>query len=478
MSPKHVFAHYMVGNTYPYTAREWEQDLVDCAERAALDGFVLNVGREEWQRDRVLDCFATALAMRSPLKFFLSFDMSSIPAATPADVDFLCDYMSRLAHHPNMFRYHGRVVVSTFAGEGATFGCSSLDEAWLLVKRRLGEYAPIFFMPAFFIDPARYPSLSSMDGSFHWNGGWPLHLSPTCHRREIEMPALDSDKHHLRHLGGRAYMAAVSPWFFTHYGADSWNKNWIYRGDDWLYVRRWEQIMSIRAQIDIVQVISWNDYGESHYIAPVRGAQPNSQAWVDGFPHDPWMTLTAYFARAFRDGHAPPILRDRIFMWARPHPRDAPADETIPRPANWELTDDKFWVVVLATAPAKVILSTGGDEGAHVSGHDDAPDRGKPSRSFTSRLKETFTSRAAADPAVSPQSSEPATYTVSAGLTKLSHALRPGNGMRAQMKRGGAVVAECAPTEFCFEATPSVHNFNAFVADSDDCSSSEGYEMS
>ncbi|TRM68947.1 glycosyl hydrolase family 71-domain-containing protein [Schizophyllum amplum] len=329
-SPKHVFAQFASilssiswCNTYPYTAREWEQDLVDCAERAALDGFVLNVGREEWQRDRVRDCFATALAMRSTLKFFLSFDMSSIPAATSAD----------------------------------------MHEAWLVVKRRLEEYAPVIFMPAFFIDPGMIPE------------------------REIEMPALDSDKHHLRHLGGWAYMAAVSPCRpTTHYGPDSWNKNWIYRGDDWLYVRRWEQIMSMRAQVDIVQVIS-----RTTYIAPVSGAQPKSQAWVDGFPHDPWMALTAYFAHAFRDGCAPPILQGRIFPWARPHPRDASAEKAVPRPLNWELTDDKFWVVVLATAPAQVALSTGVDEEVHLSGHDDTPDRGKSSRSFASRLKETFT---------------------------------------------------------------------------------------
>ena len=54
--------------------------------------------------------------------------------------------------------------------------------------------------------------------------------------------------------------------------------------------------------MDIVQIISWNgpwpnewrasnidpyspDYGESHYIGPIAGAQPNSQAWVDGFDH-------------------------------------------------------------------------------------------------------------------------------------------------------------------------------------------------
>ena len=28
-----------------------------------------------------------------------------------------------------------------------------------------------------------------------------------------------------------------------------------------------------------------DDYGESHYIGPVEGAQPMSEAWVNGFNH-------------------------------------------------------------------------------------------------------------------------------------------------------------------------------------------------
>ena len=36
---------------------------------------------------------------------------------------------------------------------------------------------------------------------------------------------------------------------------------------------------------DLVEICTWNDFGESHYIGPIHGAQPNSQAWVDGFDH-------------------------------------------------------------------------------------------------------------------------------------------------------------------------------------------------
>src|SRR5947208_2021529 len=48
-----------------------------------------------------------------------------------------------------------------------------------------------------------------------WNGAWPIHLTKDSPKEQIECPALDTDRHHLRHLHNRTYMAAVSPWFFT-----------------------------------------------------------------------------------------------------------------------------------------------------------------------------------------------------------------------------------------------------------------------
>ncbi|KAJ7655695.1 glycoside hydrolase family 71 protein [Mycena polygramma] len=411
----------MVGNTYPYCLDDWTADIEEAAAND-IDGFVLNVGKEDWQRDRVAMCFEAAAALSVPFSLFISFDMSSIPASLESDVQVLCGYLTAFGKHPSMFRYRGKVVVSTFSGEAATFGQEGeLDEAWSFAKGRMQNLVPIHFIPAFFVDPARYPGMSAIDGVFNWNGGWPLHLTPNHSRSDIELAVLDTDKHHRLRLSGRTFMAAVSPWFFTHYGADSWNKNWIYRGDDWLLARRWEQLIDVRSEIDIVQVISWNDYGESHYICPtVRGAQPASHAWVDGFPHGAWLRLNSYFARAFKNGTYPSIDQDHIFMWGRPHPRAASARETVPRPKNWELTDDVFWVIVLCTAPATVLLYTG--------------------------------------------DSDPKTVEVEAGLTKLSRSLEVGKGMRVVILRRAVTVAECNAEGFCFEGTPAVHNFNAFTA--------------
>ena len=88
----------------------------------------------------------------------------------------------------------------------------------------------------------------------------------------------------------------------------------------------------------------------------------------------------------------------------------------------------------------------------------------KSSRSFASRLKSTFGGR---DHSNRGSSTEEAVHHIQAGLTKLSHPLRPGHGVRAIMERDGEAVARCAPAEFCFEAEPEVYNFNAYVAQSE-----------
>ncbi|KAJ3936742.1 MAG: glycoside hydrolase [Lentinula lateritia] len=417
---KYVFAHFMVGNTFPYTEKDWLDD-IKLAHEHNIDGFALNIGREKWQIDRVSDCFAAASRIEVPFWLFFSFDMSSLPSSTTKDIRYMCEYLERFSKSERMFHYGHGLFVSTFAGEQSLFGQPTLDRAWSFAKERLTSAAqsPIHYVPSLFIDPALYSSMESLDGAFNWNGSWPIQLNSSSSRQEMECSSLDSDNYHLQNLNGRTFMSAVSPWFFTHYGPDSWNKNWIYRGDDWLYVRRWEQLVAMRDRVDIIQIISWNDYGESHYIGPIKGTQPKSQGWVDGYPHDAFLKMTAYFGRAFKEGRYPAINEDRIFAWARPHPKSAIAsDDRVPRPENWDLTDDKVWVVVFAKFPATILMYG------------------------TKNLK----------------------VDVREGLTKLSQTLELGDGMKIVMQRNEVVVTECSPLEFTFNPQPLLYNFNVFTA--------------
>ena len=105
------------------------------------------------------------------------------------------------------------------------------------------------FVPAIFIDPALFKGYSWMDGEFNWNSGWPMGGSPLD---------TSSDQQYMGALGNKTYMPAISPFFFTYYGPNSYNKNWIYRSDDWLLARRFEQVAAMRDKVDFAQLISWN----------------------------------------------------------------------------------------------------------------------------------------------------------------------------------------------------------------------------
>ena len=50
-----------------------------------------------------------------------------------------------------------------------------------------------------------------------------------------------------------------------------------------------------------------------------------------------WLEMTAYYASAFKTGAYPTIQHDKVYVWARPHPRGAHSSDYLPRPKNYEL---------------------------------------------------------------------------------------------------------------------------------------------
>ena len=100
-------------------------------------------------------------------------------------------YLDLVGCHPNQFLYHGRALVSTFAGDQCTFGQKSLVDGWSVARAALESVCPvskhddygvskltgahecqIHLIPALFLDPARYPVLRCIDGIFHVFGAF------------------------------------------------------------------------------------------------------------------------------------------------------------------------------------------------------------------------------------------------------------------------------------------------------------------
>jgi len=228
-----------------------------------------------------------------------------------------------------------------------------------------------------------------------------------------------SDQAHISANSGRYFMAAVTPLFFTHYGPNTYNKNWIYRSDDHLYNTRWDMLIQHRSQIDIVQIISWNDYGESHYIGPIGQDQPNSQAWVNGFDHTVWIAMTKYYADAWRNGAYPSITQNKIYLSSRPHPKTASACcDSVSIPNNWQWTDDNIYAVVFSVGTYTLQLSIGSSSGS---------------------------------------------FPITPGVNKIKLAMSPGSPTARLVDSGGATVLTFSPS-FSVVSNPQTYNFNYYIA--------------
>lgn len=442
-SSKLVVAHHIVGNTFPYTESNWASD-IKLAYDSGLDGFALNVGVDSWQPDRVADAYSAAASSGTDFKLFISFDMSSLPCTSSDNAATLRSYITSYATHPNQLLVDGKVFASTFSGSDCTFGQANAQQGWQtqFIDQLTGSNA-VHFVPSFFVDPTTFSEFDGvMNGAFNWNGGWPISLTTTSvgsvasqlgdavFPTDVEVVlnqtigTFDTDSQYTSGVstltgGATTYIAAVSPWFFTHYSPATYDKNWIYLADYWLYNARWETLVANRDSVDIVELITWNDYGESHYVGPIEGAQPMYTTWATGYEHQGWLAMTNYYATAFRTGSYPEITNDQLYMWARPHPKDAVASsDSIGDPTNYQLTEDKLWAVVFATAPSTVTITTGSAQ----------------------------------------------TFSVPAGVTKLAVQLTPGAGMSGTITRDGSTVVSVNADGYTFNANPSEYNFNAFVA--------------
>jgi glucan endo-1,3-alpha-glucosidase len=197
---KYVFAHFMVGNTYPYQVENFQKDISD-AVSCGIDGFALNLGQDDWTSSRIATFFAVVRAFPT-FKLFFSFDMSIITSSS-----VIVDYALQYCNHPNSFTYRGRYFVSTFAGETQTFGQDNVNSGWdIEVKRRLRERGvDICFVPSWTGVDAweMFRKFPVVDGAFSW-AAWYYHgLAVLTTGHFQTKPLLPTTIEHMFKLGGK-----------------------------------------------------------------------------------------------------------------------------------------------------------------------------------------------------------------------------------------------------------------------------------
>ncbi|KAK1596682.1 family 71 glycosyl hydrolase [Colletotrichum navitas] len=347
-----VIAHFMLINTMNYTLGDFEDDF-RLAKEAHIDAFALNMGlTDPHTADALEDAFTAAKTVGFQL--FFSFDYNggyvggkSWPKETILAMGY--EYFKR----DEYLKYAEKPVVSTFEG-------TENAEDWVEIKEKTGA----FFIPDWSsVAPEKALGLAGgvADGLFSWDA-WPIG------NRDMTSKG---DAAYEWALKGKPYMMPVSPWFYTN--LPGYNKNWVWRGDD-LWFDRWVHVMEIMPTF--VQIISWNDYGESHHIGPLRsnameafevGKAPFNYAL--GHPHDGWRHTLPFLIDSYKAAVQPAIRNESLTTWYRSSPALACKDggttaNTASQSQNVltaaEVVRDKIFYSALLTSAAEVTISVGG----------------------------------------------------------------------------------------------------------------------
>lgn len=186
-----------------------------------------------------------------------------------------------------------------------------------------------------------------------------------------EEAAVDQSFADARNSNGNLWMAGVAPWFFKRLASDT---NWLNAQDSNIFIDRWVELLKLKP--DYIEVISWNDFGESHYIGPADSTpesqlmQPDRPDYYGNLDHSAFLKMSAIFIKTFKAGETNVTVsadEEDVFFFYRPQPvnniptDDAYPDNLWPLPENASSIADNVYVVPFLSEPATIYLNSGGN---------------------------------------------------------------------------------------------------------------------
>ncbi len=357
---KKVFAHYMVccptvGGAA--TLDDYKREIQE-AQKRGVDGFALNCGN--WQKNephykaRTLLMYEAARQLGTGFQLFVSADGAAL--------DEIPDIIRTLKNHPNQFRYNGKPVLSTFAGEGA-------DNAIGKIRIRIAHDEGAVYVPYYYPRPniTELPKeehaaqltrdFPDLDGYFYFGaagtGEQIAHSNALLAKAWLNL--------------GKIYMAGITPYYRGNGGNF---RAYETRGFEGM-AQEWEG--AIQSGATWVELVTWNDWNESSYLAPF-GAPQETSLWNGHFgpkmlSHVAYLDSSRYYIDWFKTGAPPPIVEDQIFYFYRLHPASLPvtvnaSDETKGkgRPGGADKLLDNVFVTAFLTAPAQLTIHSGATE--------------------------------------------------------------------------------------------------------------------
>ncbi|MBP0624938.1 glycoside hydrolase family 71 protein [Cupriavidus consociatus] len=308
-----VFAHYMVAwpRAGANAAIEDYQTEIREAIAHGIDGFALNCGgwsrSEPHYKRRVLQIFEAASALKADFWLFVSADGRA--------QDEVEDIVRSTADLPNQLKVNGKPVLSTYSAGG---GNSTKRASLIKLSRELG----VFFVPHFVPDTGEeeikdrqaqelISKLGGADGYFYFGAAG----SPWVLASSIRM--LSDRFRAVRTL----FMSSVTPYYRGLYTGTNYRAFETYGFVG--MAMEWEA--AIHGDADWVQIVTWNDWAESTYVAPLLAAERGrvfAERFNDMLSHKGYLEASKYYISWFKRGRRPEINRDEIFYFYRLHPVD------------------------------------------------------------------------------------------------------------------------------------------------------------
>jgi hypothetical protein len=116
----------------------------------------------------------------------------------------------------------------------------------------------------------------------------------------------------------------------------------------------------------MVEIVTWNDYGESHYVGPLSSehSDDGSSHWANDMPHDGWLDLSKPYIAAYKNGDtnvANYITQDQVIYWYRRNLNSLNCDSTdsLGRPDGYQTLTDTVYVVTLLKTAGSITIKSG-----------------------------------------------------------------------------------------------------------------------
>ncbi|KAK8233899.1 glycoside hydrolase [Phyllosticta capitalensis] len=272
---------------------------VQLAKQIGFDAFALNIQNtvDPWSLNATQWLFDAAY--ENDFHLFFSFDMAVL-----TNISTFLPLLRTYAANESYYTHNDLPFVSTFNGATLNFGYDSPNAGWQAeFKQALADdgITP-FFIPDFDdwggsgYTADFFSSYDVVDGVLSWETAWPT----TDTNSGNVSSAVDEGSQSAAHAVSKPYMMPLSTLQFKHI-TDS--GNWYRRGELNLPQR---MAQALALQPDFIEVITWNDAGESHYIGNVWSesisSSPDIKAYADGYDHSAWQDVIAPFITAYKNG--------------------------------------------------------------------------------------------------------------------------------------------------------------------------------